>query len=289
MDMEVAKQRQCVDTPQGRSTYIERGAGEALVLVHGVGLNAAVWAPQLDAFQRDYRVVAYDTLGHGGSDNPRAASTLPDYVSQLEALLDTLAIERAVLLGHSMGALVATLFAIEHPRRVTGLIAVSPVYRRPSSQLQASLARVRELEQLGPQANLDDTLSRWFGTSGDPAITGRAAQVRAWITESDPVGYARAYQVFSEADPWLDGRLGQLQAPALFITGALDPNSTPAMARAMADEAPLGEHETLEGERHMLAYSSPQRFNNRVRAFLAELGSATRSATPASGTGAQPI
>lgn len=289
MTMEAAEQRQCVDTPHGRTSYIECGAGEALVLVHGVGLNTAVWAPQLDAFQRDHRVVAYDTLGHGGSDNPRAASTLSDYVGQLEALLEKLAIERTVLLGHSMGALVATRFAIEHPQRVAGLVAASPVYRRPGSQLQASLARLRELEQFGPQANLDDTLARWFGTPADPAMAGRAAQVRAWVAQADPVGYARAYRVFSEADPWLDGRLGELQAPALFITGALDPNSTPAMARAMAGEAPLGRYGILEGERHMVAYNSPERFNQQVRAFLADPGSGARPATPSSGTGAGPV
>jgi pimeloyl-ACP methyl ester carboxylesterase len=97
----------------------------------------------------------------------------------------------------------------------------------------------------------------------------------------DPRGYARAYRVFCEADPWLDGRLGALCVPALFVTGELDPNSSPAMSRAMAAEAPLGRAVVLAGERHMMAYISPDRFNPVVEDFLdrTAVSSGRRAAT----------
>lgn len=255
-----------------RTTYVEQGTGPPpLVLVHGVGLRAAVWAPQMDEFAADHRVVAYDTLGHGTSDHPEATATLADYVDQLRGLLDVLSIDRALLMGHSMGALIATLFAIEHPGRAACLIAASPVYRRAPGQLAASRARVRQLESRGPDATLESTVARWFGAPASREEASRIEQIRTWIRDADPTGYARAYRVFSEADPWLNGRLVELQCPALFVTGALDPNSTPAMARTMAAEAPLGYCEILEGERHMMAYKSPACFNTRVRRFLTEV------------------
>lgn len=275
--------RQIVNVPGARTSYIDRGRGPALAMVHGVGLNASVWMPQIEAFAGRYRSVAYDTLGHGGSDLPTADATLADYVAQLGAVLDNLGIARATLVGHSMGSLIAILFAIEHGDRVEGVVAVNPVYRRSDTQLTAIRARVRELEEHGLGSTLNEALARWFGDPAETPAT-RVEQVRQWIREADLQGYARAYRVFCEADPWLDGRLNELRAPALFVTGALDPNSTPAMARAMAGEAPLGRAVVIDGERHMMAYESPGRFNPVVRGFLAELPrTKVRRAAPVGG------
>lgn len=259
--------RQYTDLPGARTAYVERGSGRPLVMVHGVGLNASAWAPQIEEFSAQYRVIAYDTLGHGGSALPPAGATLEDYAAQLSSLLDYLGIDQAILLGHSLGALIATLFSLDRPERVLGLIAANPVYRRSDAQLAMSGARVRLLEEHGSGAALDEALLRWFGTppSFDAAPVRR---VRQWISRANPQGYARAYRVFTEADPWLDGRLDKLAVPALFVTGGLDPNSTPEMARTMAEEAPLGQSIVLPGERHMVAYISPDRFNTVIREFL---------------------
>ncbi len=81
------------------------------MLIHGVGLNRQVWQPQLDTFSDEFRVLAYDTLGHGNSRNPAADPGLDDYIEQLAELLDTLEIQRANICGHSMGALVTLGFS----------------------------------------------------------------------------------------------------------------------------------------------------------------------------------
>ena len=72
---------------------------ETVVLIHGVGMNQSVWAPQIDALTAAYQVVVYDMLGHGESALPTAAPTLDEYASQLEALLDAMRIERAHVVG----------------------------------------------------------------------------------------------------------------------------------------------------------------------------------------------
>lgn len=248
-------------------------------MIHGVGLNASVWLPQIEAFAGPYRTVAYDSLGHGDSDLPPAEAALSDYAAQLGGLLEYLDINKAILMGHSMGSLIAIRFAIEHGDRIEGVVAVNSVYRRSDAQLAATRARVRELEQHGPDATLNQVLRRWFGNLAD-AKAARVEQVRRWIREANPQGYARAYRVFCEADSSLDGRLSDLRAPALFVTGEMDPNSTPAMARAMAAEAPRGCAMVIEGERHMMAYVSPDRFNPVVCEFLKQLPGATAHRAP---------
>ena len=91
----------------GGTSFIEKGEGEALLLIHGVGLNAEAWAPQIEAFSATHRVIALDLFGHGASAAPPENAMLDDYVQQARRLLDDLGISQANVVGHSMGGLVA--------------------------------------------------------------------------------------------------------------------------------------------------------------------------------------
>ena len=241
-----------------------------MVLVHGVGLRSDVWAPQIAAFSTSRRGIAYDTLGHGGSDLPPESASLGVYVAQLEGLLDALQIPRAVLIGHSMGAIIATAFAIANPGRVAALGALCPVYDRSDQSRVAALAHAQTLATTGPGADLDATLARWFGDDVSPEARDKAAVLRGWLAAADATGYARAYRVFVSCDEAIVGRLGMLTMPALFLAGSHDPNSTPAMARRMAAETPRGQAVVLPNARHMVPFVSPEPVNARLRAFLEE-------------------
>lgn len=239
-----------------------------MVLVHGVGLRGEVWEPQVADFASDHQVIVYDTLGHGSSDLPPPAASLQDYVAQLEGVLDALDIGAAVVVGHSMGAIIATAFAIEHPARVKALAALCPVYDRDAASREAAQARARTLAECGPAQSVEPTLRRWFAE--EAAERDEARTLRGWLTSADPVGYARAYAVFVIADRAIVGRLGGLRAPALFLAAADDPNSTPQMARRMAAEAPRGRAVVLPEARHMVPFLSPARVNAEIRAFIEE-------------------
>ncbi len=253
-----------------RTAFLERGDGPAVVFVHGVGLDADMWADQLAAFGAGNRAIAYDTYGHGGSDAPPAGSDLGIYVEQLRALLDALGIERAVVVGHSMGALIATGLAVEHPGRVAGLVAFNAVYRRSADARASALDRAAALERDGPASTVDAAIARWFGDPVPDGDTRMAGEVRRSLLSADPVGYARAYRVFAESDDRYDGRLGAISAPALFVTGQDDPHSTPAMSEAMAADAPHGRAVVLPGERHMIILQNPGKASELIRTMLDE-------------------
>lgn len=256
-----------------RTVFDVAGAGPALVLIHGVGLRKEVWAPQVDAFSPRRRAIVYDTLGHGESDRPPDNARLDDYLTQLEGLLDALEVERAVVVGHSMGAAIATAFAIEHPARVSALAALCPVYGRTTAARAAALARAATLERDGPSATVDATIARWFGDGVlEPAVRRKAAVLRGWLASADATGYARAYRVFVTSDEVLTGRLGGLHAPALFLTAGNDANSTPAMSERMARETPRGVAAVVPHTRHMVPFLSPEPVNAILGAFLDEHG-----------------
>jgi pimeloyl-ACP methyl ester carboxylesterase len=241
-----------------------------VVLIHGVGMNQTIWSPQIEPLTASYRVVAYDMLGHGDSALPTAAPTLDEYASQLKVLLDAMGVERAHVVGHSMGALVALEFALTHPQRTLSVVALNAVYERTPAQREAVMTRAATLGNPLLDMGVDATLSRWFGDPVPGHLTQAAQAVRGLLLSVDPIGYARTYQLFACSDDAHVGRLASLAVPALFLTGECDPNSSPAMSRAMAAATPFGRAAIIANERHMMNVTDPERVNERLLAFLDE-------------------
>ena len=266
------------DGLESRVAYRRAGAGPAVVLIHGVGLQKAIWGPQMDALVADHDVIAMDMPGHGKSSQPPEAPVLADYADAVLALLDGLGIARAHVVGHSMGALVALEFALTHPERVAGVVAVNAVFCRTAAQRAAISARVDELDGGRNLPDWSGTLARWFGSPVPPYLGAAADHTKALLADVDPVGYTRTYRLFAEADAEHGGRLTQLAVPALFVTGAEDPNSTPAMSEAMARLAPKGRLVVLPDVRHMLPLTHVEAFNGELRGFLAATADGTASA-----------
>jgi pimeloyl-ACP methyl ester carboxylesterase len=252
------------------TAYFDCGDGETLVLIHGVGLNKQVWQPQIDAFCGDYRVVAYDTLGHGHSRIPEADLPLDDYFEQLIELLDRLEISRVNLCGHSMGALITLGFSLKYPDRVNRIIPMMGAYDRSPEHQQRS-RKVADI-LAGPEAAvlLKSTLERWFTGKdyADPSRATRIAQVRSWLETADKSGYSRAYRIFAQNGETYVGRLRAISAPAFFITADGDPNSTPEMSRRMAREVQQGQVYIMPGERHMGQYLGADSIELLIRQFL---------------------
>ncbi len=253
--------------PDG-TAYAVHGEGEPLVLVHGVGMQHGVWAPQVDVLARTHRVVAYDMLGHGGSPLPPADAALEDYAAQLERLLDHLGIPGANIAGHSMGALVAIEFALRHPSRTLRLAALNAVFRRTPEQRAAVQSRAATLNQAGVQATIGGTIARWFGDPVPTPLQSMAANVAGYLRDVQPEGYARTYKLFASSDEAHAGRLHRLSMPTLFLTGEYDANSAPEMSRAMGTEAPHAVVEVIPGERHMMNVVAPEAVNQSLQRWL---------------------
>jgi (E)-2-((N-methylformamido)methylene)succinate hydrolase len=252
-------------------------SGETVVLIHGVGMNQSVWLPQIEALSASFQVVVYDMLGHGDSVLPTPAPTLDEYASQLEGLLNALHIDLAHVVGHSMGALVALEFALVYPQRTLSVAALNAVYDRTPAQREAVMTRAATLGDAPADAGVDATLSRWFGDPVPVHLTKAAQGVRKLLVTVDPIGYARTYRLFASSDDAHVGRLANLAVPALFLTGEHDPNSSPAMSRAMAAATPFGRAEIIANERHMMNVADPARVNERLLAFLTDASAAHRS------------
>ncbi|WP_318012124.1 alpha/beta fold hydrolase [Mesorhizobium sp. CA12] len=258
--------------------FIRAGSGAPVLLIHGVGMDAAIWQPQIAAMQDRFDVIAIDILGHGSSPLPPENARLSDFADQAIRLLDHLGLAHVAVIGHSMGALVAQEIALRAPSRISAIVCLNAVFRRPPELAQAVRERAAALGRPGDPSAIAATIARWFGNPIPPALSDAAATARAALESVDAEGYARTYRLFASADTAHTDHLADLAAPALFMTGSEDRNSTPAMSAAMARLAPAGRCLVLNGEKHMMTIASPQKVTQRIMNFLDEASSASAGA-----------
>lgn len=237
--------------PASDLSWIEAGEGEPLLLLHGVGMRAEAWGPQIAAI-RGHRVIALDMPGHGGTAPLPEGAMLPDYVAWAAGAMDRLGVPGANVAGHSMGSLIALGLAVRHPEKVLRVALLNAVHRRSPEARAAVVARAEAIA--AGEFDLDTPLNRWFGP-GEEAVR---AQVAGWLSGVDRAGYATAYRAFALGDATYADGIARLHCPALFLTGAGDPNSTAAMAHEMAALAPQGRAVVIEGHRHMVNLTAPE-------------------------------
>ena len=235
--------------------YWSEGHGPALVLIHGVGLRAEAWGAMMPLLAPQFTVYAVDMPGHGASPLQGSAS-LDDYTRRFAALIQSMGAPVAVA-GHSMGAMIALDLAIAHPEHFRSASALNAIFERTPEAARAVQARARGLAD-GDRTDPTATLERWFGAAPDGPGQAAAKACRNWLTRADAKGYAQAYAVFADHHGPARRALEGMQTPALFLTGANDPNSTPAMSQAMAACAPHGRAQSIDGAAHMAPMTHPK-------------------------------
>ena len=193
-------------------------------------------------------------------------SYLWSFVDWIGAFLDELKPCRVNLAGHSMGALIAGGAVATFPDRIRRVALLNGVYCRDQKARTAVLARAAAIPVEG--IDIEGPLRRWFG---DDDFAQRAgAPTRAWLAAMDRDAYATAYAAFAAGDAIYADAWPKIGCQALFLTGSDDPNSTPAMAHAMAGLAPQGYARIIEGHRHMVNLTAPDDVNRLLKEWLAQ-------------------
>lgn len=242
--------------------------GPAVVLIHGLGLNRAMWRWQVEALARDYRVVVYDLIGHGQSPPPSGPANLAMLSQQLAGLLDDLAIDQAAIAGFSLGGMIARRFAMDHGERLWALAVISSPHRR-SRQLQSAVAaRAETVRAHGPAASVEEALARWFTGDFHSRRPDLIDQVRQWVLANRREVYANMYRVLVDGVDEVLAPHPPIAVPGLVMTGECDRGNSPEMARAIAAEMTDARLVVLPGLCHMAMIEQPQLFNDCLVNFL---------------------
>jgi pimeloyl-ACP methyl ester carboxylesterase len=244
------------------------GSGPIVLFLHGLGGSANAWLAQLEACrQRGWRGIAYDQRGAGRSDKPEGPYSVELWAADTGRLLDALEIERAALVGHSVGCMVAEHAALRVGERAWALAVCGGAL-----QWRPEAGPVFEERVKLAQAGRMDLIAETVATTGlsercrreDPRLVGLMREI---IASNDP----RAYALWSQATAIAQMTdLQDLPCPLLAFCGSEDPVAPPAVSEQIAAAAPKGRAAVVEGAAHWCLIEDPEGTANALFAFLDE-------------------
>jgi 3-oxoadipate enol-lactonase len=236
-----------------------RADAPPLLLSHALGTTADLWAPQMAAFANAFRVIRYDTRGHGRSSVPPGSYAIDQLGRDALAVLDAAGVDRAHIGGLSLGGLTAMWLGIHAPHRIISLILSSTAARIGTPEGWND--RIQQVRTIGLGAIADATMERWF-TNGfrerHPDIVSRH---RAMVASCHPDGYLGCCAAIRDAD--LREAIAGIDAPVLIIAGAADPVTTPDHGREMRARIARSRMVTLEAA-HLSNVERADEFNATV-------------------------
>jgi pimeloyl-ACP methyl ester carboxylesterase len=249
--------------------YEESGEGPALVLIHlGVG-DSTMWDENVEELSRTRRVIRYDLPGYGRSQLPPGPMS---HVRDLAALLDGLGVERASVVGVSVGGRIALEFTLTHPGRVDALVLVGPGL--PDWDWSAAMEQVDEQEEAlcdaGDVEGAAELAVRvWFDgpqrtpQQVDPALRERALEMNRRAYAIQIPAYADPHQPgpLERLDPPASARLGEVAVPTLVVVPELDQPDILGICDLLADGIPGARKVVMEGVAHFAPMERPAEFN----------------------------
>ena len=230
-----------------------REDGPVVVLSNSLGSTHAMWDANLAGLEQHFRVVRYDTRGHGGSPVPAGPYSIDDLARDLVALLDRLGVERAHVVGLSLGGMTAMRLAARNPERVDRMVVLCTGARLdPCSAWHDRAATVRAE---GTGAVAEAVVQRWFTTGLLAADPDTRAASEAMVAATPAEGYAGCCEVIAEMD--LSDDLAAITAPTLAIAGADDPATPPAHLEAIAQGVQHGRLLVVPDAAHLANAEQP--------------------------------
>lgn len=248
-----------------RLAYDDAGSGECVVLIHGHPFDRTLWEPQQAALRDDFRVLAPDLRGFGGSPVTPHCVTMREYAADIEELLDGLGITRAAIVGLSMGGLVTMELAVSQPERywAIGLVATTAEPPGPRDR-ETRYERAAAVERDGMGVLLDYMHTGLYSPACPPAVRAR---VDAMMAAAPPAGAAAALRGRA-ARPDYRPLLAGLGIPALVCAGTADPWSTSEVTAEIVSSLRWPELVVIEGAGHLPNLEAETEFNDALRAFL---------------------
>jgi 3-oxoadipate enol-lactonase len=225
--------------------YEDRGQGLPVVFLHGYPLSGAIWQPVFELLDGSYRLIAPDLRGHGSTQAPPGVYSMELIASDVTALMDILGIEKAVMVGHSMGGYAAMAFARLYPARLAGLGLIATRAGADTPEVRSDrLGTAQEVLQKGVESVADSMPARLT------AVPALIASVSELILQMEPQGIAGALRGMAERADSM-AILKTLQVPAMVIAGDRDRIVPLEEARQMAALIPDCRLVTVSGAGHL--------------------------------------
>lgn len=248
-------------------TYVDGDAGKPwLVLSNSLGSNASMWDPQIPFLTDRYRVLRYDTRGHGQSDAPDGPYSFPDLLADVIAVMDHHQIAQADFMGLSLGGMTGLGLALHHPDRITRVVCADARADAPAPIQEMWDTRIAAVQNGGLEAVVEGTLASWLTQDWRDANPEGSDAIRAMVLGNTTTGYIGCCQALRTLDYLRD--LPKVTIPVLFVGGKEDKGAAPEVMQAMAEATPGGRYRSIPGAAHVANINSPALFNASISDFL---------------------
>ncbi len=239
-----------------------------LILSNSLATDRRVWDPQMEALSASYRVLRYDTRGHGRSGPGQAPYTLEGLSGDVLELCGALGIERADFMGISLGGMTGLALAMRAPDLVGRLVCCDARADAPEPYKAIWDTNIARLHDVGIAGIVEPTLERWFTAAylANEANAATLATVRDMISATSATGYEGVARALQALD--LKGGLSALKCPTLYVVGEHDMAAPAAVMQEMADLSPDASLAVLPDAAHLSNMEQPGAFNAAIRGFL---------------------
>jgi 3-oxoadipate enol-lactonase len=246
--------------------YALEGEGPLVTLSHSLGCNVSMWDEQARALSEQFKVLRFDTRGHGNTSAPAEAYTLDQLADDLHDLLAGLGITQTHFVGLSMGGMIGQVFALKYPQSVQSLVLCDTTSRFPPDSWATWEERIRTVQASGMEALVEPTIEGWFTPPFRNKRRDVTDKVRAMLRSTPPQGYigcCHAIPAINTTD-----RLDEIRCPAMVIVGEEDPRTPVAAARTLYEALPSSELVVLKSASHLSNMEQPDAFNSALLRFL---------------------
>jgi len=233
------------------------GAGDGVLMIHGLGGTSNTWTPILEGFRR-LAILRFDLPGSGRSTRIEGSLSIARFVAASLRVLAAKGLERAHVAAHSLGTIVALHLAAEQPKLVKSLALFGPLLAPPESARANIRARGEKLRRegvAGMQEVADALLQASVSSETRQKRPTAAAFIRESLMRQDPEGYARTCDALAEAQPTDPSRVG---CPTLLVTGEEDMVAPPQSVRALGAKIAGAQVEVLRGCGHWEPVEKPE-------------------------------
>ena len=262
-------------TINGNEVYYEIHGKEGapwLVFSHSLACSVRMWDGEIEKHKDRYRVLVYDTRGHGQSAAPKGPYTLEALADDLRGLLKHLKIEKAHYCGLSMGGMIGQTFALKYPGVFQTMTLCDTTSRYPAEAAPMWADRIKVAEAKGMAPLVQPTIERWFTEPFRKSQPDKVARVAALIEKTPVAGYAGCCAAIPKIN--VTARLKEIKTPTLVICGNDDPATPPAMAREIQENLPGAKLVLIPQAAHLANIEQPEAFNRALADFLSSPASA---------------
>lgn len=237
-----------------------------IILSNSLGADYTMWEEQLALLERHYRVIRYDTRGHGQSDPAEGPYSFDGLVSDVIAVLDTHGVDKADFMGLSLGSMTGLGVALAHPDRLGRMICAAGRADAPEPFVENWNNRLRILSEDGLDGLWSMTQGMWFTEGFRTDAPDRVERFREAFMKTSTNGYAGCCEALKTLD-YLR-HLGGVTTPTLFIAGEKDMGAAPEVMRGMAEATRGARFVEIADAGHIVNAGQPGPYNAAVADFL---------------------